>query len=124
MSFGITKTIPQKEVRKMVDLYALAASKELLILRRKSSSHISISISHYFRTFTARLRLKMFKEMLDLVEHNRDCLDFHTRKTDRLPDYYANHYRYQMGKYYELLPLSESQPLHVPSDEVESLIVS
>ena len=110
--------------QKFIELYELVSSDEMIQRRRKSSQHWTLNIAHYVRSFTAKQRLDGFKKILYHLKTDLDFLDFHIGKQARLPEFYIDIYRKKLGKYYELVPFEEYQPLHAPSNELEALIIS
>lgn len=112
---------PISYYQKLVEIYDLVSSREMIQRRRKASQHWTVNIAHYVRSFTARQRLAGFEAILYHLKADQDFLDFHTGKHDRLPSFYKDIYREKLGEYYELVPLEECQPLHVPLSEIEIL---
>jgi hypothetical protein len=60
--------------------------------------------SHY----AGERRYKTFQKILTMLKDDPHFLAFHCGETEQLPDYYAREYQRIMGKYTELVPLSES----------------
>jgi radical SAM superfamily enzyme YgiQ (UPF0313 family) len=112
---------PISYYQKLVELYDLVSSDETLRRRRGASQHWMLNIAHSVRVFTAKQRLNGLEIILYHLRTDRGFLDFHTGKHNRLPAFYEEINRKKLGKYYELMPLEESQPLHVPLSEVEVL---
>lgn len=115
---------PISYYQKLVELYDLVSSDEMLQRRRGASQHWMLNIAHSVRVFTARQRLNGFEIILYHLRTDRDFLDFHTGKHNHLPAFYEAINRKKLGKYYELMPLEERQPLHVPLSDVEVLNIS
>jgi hypothetical protein len=97
--------------QKMVDLYTLIASEEWLKKRLATSSHWVGQAVHYIRTLVARERLRLMQATLKRLQTDAHFLAFHTGQTEVLPDFYAEVYTRQLGKYIELVPLAESRPV-------------
>ncbi len=115
---------PISYYEKMVELYDLVSSDEMLQLRRKASRHWMIGIAHSVRVFTARQRLHGFEIILHHLRTDRDFLDFHTGKNNQLPAFYEEINRKKLGKYIELMSFEDCQPLHVPLSDLEVLNLS
>jgi len=107
--------------QKMIELYDLASSDEMLQRRRGVSQHWMINLTHSVRVFTARQRLTGFKTILHQLRTDRDFLDFHIGKHTHLPVFYEEMNRRKLGNYYELMSPEECQPIHVPLNDVEVL---
>ncbi len=58
-----------------------------------------------------RDRLYMLQSMLKQLQTDAQFLAFHMGYTEVLPAFYAQAYTRQLGKYIELVPLSESRPI-------------
>jgi radical SAM superfamily enzyme YgiQ (UPF0313 family) len=108
----------------MVELYDFVSSDEMFQRRRGASRHWTLQVAHAVRVFTARQRLNGFKTILSHLRSDRDFLDFHTGKHNNLPAFYQEINQKKLGKYYELMPLEECQPLHVPLSDLEVLNIS
>ena len=113
---------PLQYFEKVLDVYTLVASSEMLQRRLDSSRHWWSSVMHYVRTFTAVQRRDTFRAMLLRLQNDADFLAFHRGQTNRLPNFYAAAYRQHLGKYIELMPLAESHPLLHDSAAVAPLV--
>lgn len=97
--------------RKMVDLYAVLASGKLLRMRLSAKTRRDVKAANFYRTLVAGQNLKVLQRTLRQLETDAHVLAFHAGETDILPDMYANIYKRQLGRYAELMPLEESQPV-------------
>jgi radical SAM superfamily enzyme YgiQ (UPF0313 family) len=102
---------PIAYMQKFVDLYMLASSRKMLGLRFKSMPAWIGKSAHLFRTGLARYRLKIFKDILYRLQTDPQFLAFHTGESGVLPGFYAYEYKHQLGKYAELMPIKESNPI-------------
>jgi hypothetical protein len=96
--------------QKMVELYALATSGQLLNTRLRNSSHGFAAYTHRIRTFLTKPMLAAFRQVLARLQSDPEYLAFHRGETDVLPAVYVKEYKRQLGKYAELMPLAESRP--------------
>ncbi len=102
---------PLSYFQKMIDLYSVLFSAELLRMRLTARTPWFVKAVNYYRTFVYRGMFKVLKETLKGLQTDSRYLAFHTGETDILPDVYANIYKRQLGRYAELMPLEESRPL-------------
>lgn len=97
--------------RKMVELYALIASDRLSRIWRSTEAAWQIRLMDSYRLLSFRGMLGVWQAMLRRLQTDPQFLAFHLGKTATLPDVYVRLYNQQLGRYAELLPVSESQPL-------------
>lgn len=102
---------PITYLEKMVDIYSLATSDEMLKARFAHSTRPSVKYTHALRTFFTRPLLRGLQRLLDRMRTDSQLISFHTGKTDTLPDYYASEYKRLLGKYADLMPVEESRPI-------------
>ncbi|MCH7588870.1 MAG: radical SAM protein [Chloroflexi bacterium] len=113
---------PISYFEKMIDLHELVTSREMLKERLRSNTSRSVKIAHFYRTYTARRRLAVFRETLARLKSDPGYLAFHTGKTEQLPSVYVDLYKRKLGKYAELMPIEESAPV-LSSKQVTPIIV-
>lgn len=99
---------PIEFMENMVDLFGVGSSTALLRQRFNHDKHMLARGTNTMRTITAKRRYKIFQLVLAMLKDDAQFLAFHRGETNELPDYYAREYQRIMGKYAELVPLSES----------------
>ncbi len=102
---------PISYFRKMIDLYSVLFSDTLLRRRLTANTPWSIKAVNYYRTLVYRCMFQLLRETLRALQTDRQYLAFHNGETDVLPAVYITAYKRQLGKYAELMPIEESQPL-------------
>lgn len=102
---------PLSYFQKMVDLYSVLFSRELLTLRLTAKTPRFAKAVNYYRTFNYRGMLKILEGTLRRLKTDPEYLAFHNGETHILPDVYVSGYKQQLGRYAELMPIGESQPL-------------
>lgn len=96
---------------KMLDLYSVLFSRELLLARGRTDSPVSVKIVNYYRSLVFYGIYRAMQDTLRTLQNDRQFLEFHSGTSDVLPDLYALEYKKQLGIYAELMPLEESEPL-------------
>jgi hypothetical protein len=94
----------------MVELYTLATSDQLLKPRLRGSTQLFANYTHHVRTFLTKPMLGAFRKVLARLQTDTQYLSFHRGESDVLPDVYVREYQRQLGKYAELMPITESHP--------------
>ncbi len=102
---------PITHFQKMIDLYSLVTSDELLQTRFANSEHPFAKYTHYMRTTFTRPILRGLQTILKHLQTDKQFLAFHTGESHALPGFYVREYTRQLGKYAELMPIEESQPV-------------
>jgi radical SAM superfamily enzyme YgiQ (UPF0313 family) len=102
---------PIEYFTKMIDMYAVLYSRQMIQARRKAKSPWQAKTLHYIRTVGFYTLSRAMQSMLDRLKHDRQFYAFHTGKSDVLPEFYVHEYQEQLGKYAELMPASENQPV-------------
>jgi hypothetical protein len=97
--------------QKMIDLYSLVTSDELLQTRFANSEHPFAKYTHYMRTTFTRPILRGLQTILKHLQTDKQFLAFHTGESHALPGFYVREYTRQLGKYAELMPIEESEPV-------------
>lgn len=110
---------PVSYFEKMVDLYALIASDRLSRIWRAPDTAWQIKLVDSYRLFGFRGMLEFWQKMLRRLQTDRQFLAFHLGETPILPDVYVGIYKQQLGRYAELMPIEESQPLLEPGDKAQ-----
>lgn len=100
---------PLSFFQKMVDLYSV--SDKMLATRLTAKSTWVVNGVNSYRTFATRSVLKTLQETLRHLQTDANYRAFHAGQTERLPDGYVRAYQRELGKYAELMPVEESQPL-------------
>ncbi len=95
---------------RMVDLYTLLVSKQILAMRWKADTTFQVKFVNTYRISGYRRMLDTMKETLRQLRNDEKLLQFHLGETQDVPDRYATLYKEQLGKYAELMPLEESGP--------------
>ena len=97
--------------QKMVDLYSVCVSNEVLKMRLTAKSPRFVKAVHIYHTFVYRAILQNLKETVKHLQSDSHFRAFHAAESDVLPDYYVRAYKRQLGNYAELMPIEDSQPL-------------
>lgn len=102
---------PPSYFQKMVDLYSVLTSDKLLRMRLTANIHWIVKALNYHRTFVVGGILTALQETLKRLQTDSHYLAFHSGETQVLPEVYITAYKRQLGRYAELMPIEESQPL-------------
>lgn len=102
---------PLEYFTKMIDLYRVLYSRSLLAARWRANPMRDAKILHYVRAVAFYTMTHAMQRTLDLLKNDSQFYAFHTGKSDVLPEFYARQYHQELGRYAELMPLSESQPI-------------
>lgn len=108
MSIRFNHYDPLEFMEHMVGLFEVASSNALLRQRFSHDKQLLARGTNTMRTITAKRRYKIFKKILAMLKEDPQFLAFHRGETEQLPDFYAREYQRIMGRYAELVPLSES----------------
>ena len=95
---------------KLVELYAHAASPEMLRRRLQASSHRAIGYVQRARAAGFRADIASFHGILDLLRTDPRFLAFHEGRTATLPDFYQHAGDRMLGRYAELLTAADRTP--------------
>lgn len=102
---------PIEYFTKMIDMYAVLYSRQMIQARWAAGSPWQAKTLHYIRTVTFYTLARTMQRTVDRLKHDRQFYAFHTGKSDVLPEFYVGEYQAQLGRYAELMPVSESQPI-------------
>lgn len=97
--------------QRLIDLQAFTVSAKMFATRLRTSAFPSIAVSHLMRVLNGKHHLTEFRETVHSLQNDEQTRAYHAGETDVLPDYYAYLYKKSLGKYAELLPVEESQPI-------------
>jgi radical SAM superfamily enzyme YgiQ (UPF0313 family) len=107
--------------RKMVDLYSVLFSVELLKKRLTVSTPRFVKAMNIFRTLEYRGMYDILSHTVKRMQCDPQYLAFHAGESTVLPEFYATAYKRQLGKYAEIMPIEESAPVFdgaPPTDHV------
>jgi radical SAM superfamily enzyme YgiQ (UPF0313 family) len=117
---------PVTYYEKLVELYAHAASPEMLARRMRTTTHRTIRYVHRARAASFRSDIASFHRILDMLRADPEFLAFHNGQTTTLPDFYHQTGERMLGRYAELLsradrtpdlsPAPAEHPAHRPRD--------
>lgn len=97
--------------KKLADYSSLLVSNHLLRLRLSAKTPGYVKFVNYNRTLTFRAWHAEFRRIVKSLEADPHLRAFHAGETQVLPNFYATEYKRQLGKYAELMPVEESQPV-------------
>jgi radical SAM superfamily enzyme YgiQ (UPF0313 family) len=101
---------PVTYYEKLIELYAHAASKEMLRRRMLTTSHRVIGWVHRARTASFRSDITRFRQILGMLRDDPAFLAFHEGRSAALPDFYRHADEQMLGRYSELLSPAERTP--------------
>lgn len=97
--------------RKLADYSSLLVSNQLLRRRLSARTPGYVKFVNFYRTFTFRAWHAEFQRISKCLQGEASLRAFHAGESQALPDFYAAEYKRQLGKYSELMPIEESQPM-------------
>lgn len=106
---------PVTYYEKLADLYAHAASPEMLRRRLAASSHRAIGFVQRARTSGFRSDIASFHRILDMLRSDSRFLAFHEGRTSALPQFYQHTGDRMLGRYAELLTAADRTPDLTPA---------
>lgn len=109
--------------QKVLEAYSLITSGEMLRQRFRSQRHPFAKYMSYMRTLVTRPIAKKMRTILQHLKTDKAFYAFHAGESQVLPDVYAGLYQDQLGRYAELMPIEDSQPVLAP-EAATSLLVS
>jgi hypothetical protein len=95
---------------KLIELYAHAASPQMLRRRLRTSSNRAIGFVHRARTASFRADIASFRQILGMLRSDRRFLAFHEGRTATLPEFYRRAGDRMLGRYAELLSTADRTP--------------
>lgn len=101
---------PLEYLEKMVELYSVLFSFELLRGRLSASTAPFVKVLNYFRTVVYRGMYDVLRDTVKRLKSDPQYFAFHTGTSAVLPDVYAQAYRRRLGRYAELMPIGDSAP--------------
>lgn len=99
---------------RMADLYSVLVSPKLIRARMAAKTPRLVKGVNLYRSIMCRPILGTFQEMAHLLRTDPSYRVFHAGESPVLPGLYVGAYRRQLGKYAELMPIEESQPMLNP----------
>lgn len=114
---------PVEYFTKMIDMYTVLYSRQLIYARWKAKTFWQAKGLHYIRTVAFYTLAHAMGRTLDMLKHDREFYAFHTGKSDVLPEFYVREYQTQLGKYAELMPACESQPILDQNFRAQQLVL-
>lgn len=97
-------------LEKMVEIYTLIASGQMLRRRLGMSQKLSIAVSTCIRTVTIRNEIVELRGIVQRLREDDHLRAFHRGHSEEVPDFYAHIYRKKLGTLAELIPIEESAP--------------
>jgi radical SAM superfamily enzyme YgiQ (UPF0313 family) len=107
---------PVTYYEKLIDLYAHAASPEMLRRRMSTATHRAIRYVHWARTASFRSDINSFRRILDMLRSDPKFLAFHNGQSAKLPEFYRHTGEQMLGRYAELLTPADRTPDLSPAD--------
>jgi radical SAM superfamily enzyme YgiQ (UPF0313 family) len=101
---------PVTYYEKLTELYAHAASPEMLRKRMATTTHRAIRYVHRARTASFRTDIASFRRILDMLRSDPRFLAFHEGRDARLPEFYRHIGERMLGRYAELLSDADRTP--------------
>ncbi len=101
---------PAEYYRRLIRLFEFCASRDMLRRRLKASRGWQVGTIHRVRTAFTRQAIGSYRRILDMLENDRQFLDFHTGKTQELPEFYYREQEMMLGRYAELLSKDDLKP--------------
>ena len=112
---------PVEYLEKLIDLYSLATSLEIVRKRNAYSTNWLVSAINNVRTLRARQWKQELQRMHQYLLNDAQMLAFHRGHSEKLPAFYVQAYRQQMGAYAAVIPLETSRPQHDPAPVAPTL---
>jgi hypothetical protein len=106
---------PVTYYEKLVELYAHAASPDMLRRRLRTTSHRAIGYVHRARTASFRTDIARFNRILGMLRSDPKFLAFHEGRTGTLPEFYRHTGERMLGRYAELLSAADRTPDLTPA---------
>ncbi|WP_308257911.1 B12-binding domain-containing radical SAM protein [Pseudonocardia lacus] len=107
---------PVSYYRKLIELYAHAASPQMLRRRLATTTHRPIAYVHRARTASFRADVRSFEGIVRMLRSDPEFLAFHEGRSTALPGYYRRLEERMLGRYAELLSPAERTPDLSPAD--------
>ena len=105
---------------KLIDMFAYISSGSMLLKRLKKAPAPFPSGYNLVKTLGNRQMIGRLRNILNLLNTNKQFRAFHEHETDVLPEYYHRQYERLMGPYATLISRQERKPVLVShkKDEV------
>ena len=97
--------------QKIAGLHSLLSSTKVIRMRLAAKTPRLVQAIHLFRTFGGRGLTTTWRDMVNRLQTDSHYRAFHAGETQTLPDFYIGEYKRRLGRYAELMPIQESQPL-------------
>jgi hypothetical protein len=101
---------PLEYYDKMVDLYAVLTSSQMLMHRVLRTRGYRLKLFQAFRTLAMRTLCAKLRHMRDQLRADRQLRAFHEGASQTLPAYYRSLYTKQLGAYAELMSEADMSP--------------
>jgi radical SAM superfamily enzyme YgiQ (UPF0313 family) len=107
---------PVTYYEKLIELYAHAASPDMLRRRLRTTTHRVIGYVHRARTASFRTDIARFRQILTMLRSDPKFLAFHEGRAATLPEFYRHNAERMLGRYAELLSPADRTPDLTPAD--------
>src|ERR1044072_9452451 len=101
---------PVTYYEKLTELYAHAASPDMLHRRLRTTSHRAIRYVHRARTASFHADIARFRQLLGMLRSDREFRTFHEGQSTNLPEFYRHTSERMLGRYAELLSPADRTP--------------
>ncbi|MDD4873753.1 MAG: radical SAM protein [Dehalococcoidales bacterium] len=98
---------------KLMDILLYISSGSLLLKRLRSTPELLQSSYNVFKTIGNRQMAERLRNILNLLNTNKQFRAFHEHETDVLPEFYHYQYERSLGSYATLMSREERKPILV-----------
>jgi len=114
---------------KLIDIFSYTSSRSMLINRLKNSPGPLLTGYNLIKILGNRQMIGRFRNILNLLNTNKQFRAFHEHETDILPEFYHYQYEHLLGPYASLMSHEERKPILLqrrmtfsPRTKVEGII--
>jgi len=98
---------------KLIDIFSFISSGSMLVKRLKNYPAPLPAVYNLVRTLGDRQMIGRFRDILDLLNTNKQFRAFHEHETNILPEFYHYQYDRLLGPYASLMSREEREPIFV-----------
>jgi hypothetical protein len=96
---------------KLINIFSFTSSRSMLIKRLQNSSGLLLTGYNFIKILGNRQMIGRFRNILNLLNINKQFRAFHEHETDILPEFYHYQYERLLGPYANLMSHEERKPI-------------
>jgi len=111
LAFTIENYPPDEYYARIIEMYELIASTHMLMRRVFAKGPLLVRLSNVMRTLAMRAELREMRQVHRMLTTDRQFSLFHEGGTSVVPEFYHQRFEQRLGRYAELIPRSEREPV-------------